>query len=91
MKTFFTVKQADDTESWSGRFYAKNDDLNISKYGHNLMQVINEFLSEFKEEYYYWQNIYDKDLNEGALITKNKFMEYGNAYERCHIIKKEEE
>ena len=63
MKTFFTVKQADNTESWSGRFYVANDDLKISTYSYNLNEATNEFLSKFKEEYYYWQNIYDKNLN----------------------------
>ena len=82
MKTFFVVKQNDDTESYSGRFDISNDELNISTQSYDLIDAINKFLSTFKEEYHYWQNICDKDLNKVALIEKNKFMGYEQTYEK---------
>ena len=83
MKTFFTVKQNDDTECYSGRFNISNDDLDISVDGYDLEQVIAEFISEFKSKYYYWHNIYDADLNKQALIKSSMYMSYEYAYAKC--------
>ena len=82
MKTFFEVQQADNNEGYSGRFNVHNCYLDISTDAYRLDVATNEFLKKFKEEYYYWGGIYDKDLNEEALATKNRFKEFEDAYAR---------
>ena len=82
MKTFFEVQQADNNEGYSGRFNVHNCYLDISTDAYKLDVATNEFLKKFKEEYYYWEGIYDRDLNKEALATKNRFKEFEDAYAR---------
>ena len=81
MKTFLEVQQADNYEGYSGRFTVSNCYLDISVYDYSLDVATNNFLKEFKEEYRYWIGICDKDLNEKALATKNRFKEFEDAYD----------
>ena len=83
MKTFFTVKQADDTESYSGRFNVNNEELDISTDNYDLQIAITEFISKFKSKYNYWHGIYDVDVNKEALKKSSIFMSYDKAYGRC--------
>jgi len=83
LKTFFIVKQNDDTEGYSGRFNISNEDLDISTDGYDLEKAIAEFISKFKSKYCYWHNIYDADLNEQALKKSSMYMSYDKAYEKC--------
>ena len=82
MKTFFEVQQADNYEGYSGRFEIHNCYLDIKTEAYKLDVVIDEFLKKFKEEYRYWEGIYDKDLSKEALATKNRFKEFEEAYAR---------
>ena len=88
MKTFFTVKQADDNESYSGRFNISNDYLDITANNYNINKAIDAFIYIFKQKYCYWDNIEDFDLKKEALEKKKKFLYHKEAYER--ICKGEE-
>ncbi len=87
MKTFFIVKQADDTAGYSGRFNVSNDDLDISVDNYNLLIAIDEFIIKFKSKYCYWDNVYARHLNKEALTISSIYMSYEEAYRRLKEVK----